>query len=81
MNGFVATAAGIVSNRLVGHFVSFTSPFVASAVALVLAYFVIGSMWGENYGSGGGKSAVSDTFQLRRLAHAWSIVKSGGYFV
>ena len=77
VNGFVAFAAGVGSNKLVGTFESFTTPFIASGALLVLAYAVIGSMWGENYGNGGGSEVLSDPLQLKRLGQAWSIVRRG----
>ncbi|KZP16952.1 DUF791-domain-containing protein [Athelia psychrophila] len=77
MNGFVATAAGIASNKLVEKTGSFASPFMASGVLLALAYVVIRGKWGENYGGGGGASAGSgDPFQLKRLGKAWRIVQA-----
>lgn len=80
VNGFVAFSAGIASNKLVGTFSTFTAPFIASGLLLVLSYIVIRSLWSENYGNGGGASEVySDPLQLKRLGHAWSIVRNGGY--
>lgn len=80
MNGFVATAAGIASNKLVEKTGSFASPFMASGVLLALAYVVIRGKWGENYGGGGGASAGSgDPFQLKRLGKAWRIVQAGTF--
>ncbi|TDL22756.1 DUF791-domain-containing protein [Rickenella mellea] len=76
VNGFVATTAGIVSNKLVGTFETFTAPFIASGVLLLLAWTAIKSLWAENYGNGGGSASVGDTFQLKRLGHAWRIVSS-----
>lgn len=79
LNGFVATAAGIVSNKLVATTSSFASPFMASGLLLVLAYVVITGTWTENYGGGGGGvSSSSDMFQLKRLGQAWRIVRAGG---
>jgi len=81
VNGAVAFLAGITSNQLVSKYEVFTTPFMASGAVLFLAYFVIRSLWSENYGNGGGVSsekevAFSDPFQLRRLGKAWSIVKN-----
>ncbi|KAF8434738.1 hypothetical protein L210DRAFT_3410085 [Boletus edulis BED1] len=77
VNGFVATGAGVVSNQLVSFTKSFASPFIASGSLLVLAYFVIKSMWIENYGGKGGMTVTSvDLFQLRRLGKAWKIVRN-----
>ncbi|KAI6029875.1 hypothetical protein PISMIDRAFT_680734 [Pisolithus microcarpus 441] len=78
VNGFVATAAGVVSNQLVSWTNSFVSPFVASAALLVLAYIVIKASWTENFGGSGGATTVggSDPLQLKRLAQAWRIVRA-----
>lgn len=78
VNGFVATAAGVVSNQLVSLTNSFVSPFVASATLLVLAYIVIKASWTENFGGGGGTTTVasSDPLQLKRLGQAWRIVRA-----
>ncbi|KZT07017.1 DUF791-domain-containing protein [Laetiporus sulphureus 93-53] len=77
VNGFVAAAAGVASNELVGMTGSFATPFVASGVLLVLGWIVIKGTWTENYGSGGGTdAATSDPLQLRRLGQAWKIVRS-----
>ncbi|TFK48921.1 DUF791-domain-containing protein [Heliocybe sulcata] len=75
VNGFVATAAGVASNQLVSSTESFASPFVTSGGLLVLAWFVIGKLWTENYGAGGGTSSDSDLFQVTRLGQAWKIVR------
>ncbi|KAF9447211.1 DUF791-domain-containing protein [Macrolepiota fuliginosa MF-IS2] len=74
VNGFVATGAGVFSNKLVASTGNFASPFIASGCLLVLAYFVISGTWLENYGSGGG-SVTTDVFQLERLGQAWRIVR------
>ncbi|KAG1861263.1 hypothetical protein F4604DRAFT_1882473 [Suillus subluteus] len=74
VNGFVATGAGVASNQLVTLTNSFTSPFVASGVLLLLAYLVIRASWGENFG-GGGTTPGKDLFQLKRLGQAWRIVR------
>ncbi|KAJ3570817.1 hypothetical protein NP233_g4157 [Leucocoprinus birnbaumii] len=70
VNGFVATAAGVFSNKLVGATENFASPFIASGLLLVLGFFVISASWTENYGSGGG-SATSDLWQVKRMGQAW----------
>lgn len=78
VNGFVATTAGVVSNQLVSYSGSFVSPFIASGFLLMLSWVVIRSTWGENYGGGGGSTAVvADLFQVRRLGRAWGIVRNG----
>ncbi|KAN0131956.1 DUF791 domain containing protein [Lactarius tabidus] len=78
VNGFVATAAGIVSNQLVEwNDGGFRSPFVASGCLLLLAWAVISGSWSENYGGGAGAVATqvsADIFQIRRLGAAWRIV-------
>ena len=76
INGFVATGAGVVSNKLVAATDNFQAPFVASAILLVLSWFVIRGTWSENYGGGGGV-ADQDLFQINRLGRAWNIVRKG----
>ena len=76
INGLVATAAGVVSNKLVAATNNFIAPFVASAVLLMLAWTVIRGTWAENYGSGGGV-VDHDVFQVKRLGRAWDIVRRG----
>ncbi|KAK7462850.1 hypothetical protein VKT23_007426 [Stygiomarasmius scandens] len=73
-NGFVAAGAGIVSNQLVASTSTFTSPFVASGLLLVLSYFVIKNSWSENFGTTD-NNASSDPFQTKRLGQAWRIVR------
>ncbi|EKM48068.1 uncharacterized protein PHACADRAFT_132609 [Phanerochaete carnosa HHB-10118-sp] len=76
LNGFVATAAGVSSNKLVGWSGSFASPFVASGVLLVLAYVAIQGSWQENYGSPDtAPESAADLFQAKRLAQAWHIIR------
>lgn len=75
VNGFVATAAGVFSNQLVGYTNSFASPFMASGILLLLAWVVIRLMWTENYGSVDSSAASgADIFQLKRLGQAFRIV-------
>ncbi|KAI8350413.1 hypothetical protein B0O80DRAFT_389116 [Mortierella sp. GBAus27b] len=50
LNGLVAIFAGIVANLVVSWSGSLASPFVVSALTLVLAGFLISSSWEENYG-------------------------------
>jgi len=77
VNGFVATAAGVISNQLVASTGSFSTPFVASGCVLVLAWIVIKGTWTENYGGGGGTTQASvDPLQLRRLWQAFKIVRN-----
>lgn len=78
INGLVATGAGVVSNKLVAATDNFKTPFVASAILLVLAWFVIRGTWSENYGGGGGV-VDPDIFQINRLGRAWNIVRRGTY--
>lgn len=75
LNALVATAAGIASNKLVGTFHTFTSPFIASGALLCLGWVVINSMWIENYGSVS-PDAQRDLFQLKRMATALQIVQN-----
>lgn len=77
VNGFVAAAAGVASNQLVGSTGSFASPFVASGILLLIAWVVIRGSWTENYGSGGGAAVTTDPLQLRRLGQAFRIVCNG----
>ncbi|KAF5357089.1 hypothetical protein D9756_006751 [Leucocoprinus leucothites] len=74
VNGFVAAAAGVFSNKLVETTGNFASPFVASGLLLVLGFFVISASWIENYGGGGG-SATTDLWQVKRMGQAWRIVR------
>jgi hypothetical protein len=76
VNGLVATGAGVLSNELVAATNNFLAPFVASAILLILAWFVIRGTWSENYGSGGGV-VDHDVFQIKRLGRAWNIVRRG----
>ncbi|KAI0051324.1 DUF791-domain-containing protein [Auriscalpium vulgare] len=74
VNGFVATGAGIFSNKLVEwNAGGFRAPFVASGFLLLLGWVVIRNTWIENYGGGGGQ-ITEDVFQLKRLGYAWRIV-------
>ena len=78
VNGFVATGAGVFSNQLVAFSDSFASPFVASGVLLVVAYVVIQTSWGENYGSpDASPDGDGGFFQIRRLAEACRILSHG----
>ncbi|OCH86467.1 DUF791-domain-containing protein [Obba rivulosa] len=77
VNAVVATAAGVVSNELVETTGTFTSPFIASGIILMLGWVVITGSWTENYGRGGGSSVIgTDVFQLKRLGQAWKTVSS-----
>ena len=79
LNGFVAAGAGVFSNSLVAHTGTFTSPFIASGLLLVLAFFTISGLWTENYG-GADSSAATDgsgLLQSKRLSQAFRIVLCG----
>lgn len=80
VNGFVASGAGVFSNKLVEVTGTFASPFMASGILLLLAWIVIRGMWSENYGAidAAKTNTGEDKFQLQRLARAWRIVSSGG---
>ncbi|KAI0084058.1 hypothetical protein BDY19DRAFT_1096838 [Irpex rosettiformis] len=76
LNGFVAAGAGVFSNSLVAHTNTFTAPFIASGLLLVLAFFAISGLWTENYG-GTDSSASADgsgLWQSKRLTQAFFIV-------
>lgn len=81
INGFVASAMGVVSNELVTLTGTFTAPFIASGVLLAIAYFLIRGLWQENYGVGGSATAGTsvDLFQIARLKEAWTIVQRGAF--
>ncbi|KDQ18716.1 hypothetical protein BOTBODRAFT_29092 [Botryobasidium botryosum FD-172 SS1] len=74
INGFVASAMGVVSNELVSFTGTYTSPFIASAGLLGLSYAMISGLWTENYGGGAGSKRV-DIFQISRIKQAWHIVR------
>jgi MFS transporter, MFS domain-containing protein family, molybdate-anion transporter len=76
VNGFVASAAGVASNKLVSMSGVFTAPFVASGLLLVLAWTVIRGTWGENYGGSTGSENVG-VFQAQRLRQTWAIIRNG----
>lgn len=76
VNGIVAAAAGIASNQLVASSGSFVTPFVASAIMLLLGWVVIRASWGENLGGSTGTES-GGIFQLERLSQAWNIVRNG----
>jgi hypothetical protein len=80
INGFVASAMGVVANELVESTSTFTSPFVASAALLGLSYALIRGLWSDNYGAGGSENSVgpTDILQIARLKQAWKIVREGG---
>ncbi len=79
LNGFVAAGAGVFSNSLVAHTNNFTSPFIASGLLLVLAFFVISGLWSENYGGADTSSSTdaSGLLQSKRLSQALRIVFRG----
>jgi len=77
VNGFVASAAGVISNELVGQTATFTSPFILSAVLLGVSYLLIRRLWSENFGGQSAEGLKVDIFQVARLKQAWSIVRRG----
>ena len=78
LNGFVATGAGIFSNKLVGWSGSYATPFIASGALLALAYVAIQGAWTENYGApDSATESAASIFQAKRLAQAWHIVRNG----
>jgi hypothetical protein len=78
VNGIAAALAGIVANWLVGQADSFRVPFVLSGALLIIAYFVIGTSWDENYGtSTGGTTAVAGG-EFAKLKQAFGLVRRGG---
>lgn len=68
LNGFVAIAAGIVGNMLVGVF-GYVAPFDLSWILLFLGAVVILKMWPENYGDQ--SAALSSTIRsaMARMVH------------
>ena len=85
VNGFVATAAGVISDQLVqigtksaeaahdGHG-AYRAPFMASGVLLAIAWVVIRATWGENYG---GAVSAAPSGEMKKLAQAWKLVRQG----
>ncbi|KAI4517989.1 hypothetical protein EV121DRAFT_260659 [Schizophyllum commune] len=83
VNGFVATAAGVISDQLVqigtksaeaahdGHG-AYRAPFMASGVLLAIAWVVIRATWGENYG---GAVSAAPSGEMKKLAQAWKLVR------
>ena len=78
VNGIVAAVAGIVANWVVGHTDSFRGPFVLSGILLIVAYFIIGLKWEENYGTpaAGGSAAVA-AGEFAKLKQAMGIIRRG----
>jgi MFS transporter, MFS domain-containing protein family, molybdate-anion transporter len=76
LNGFVATAAGVVSNELVRYTDTFRSPFVLAAVVLALSWIVIKLIWTENYGEHD-HLQTSNVLPMARLKEAWNIFCTG----
>ncbi|KAH9888038.1 DUF791-domain-containing protein [Cubamyces lactineus] len=74
VNSITATAAGVLSNKLVEYSSSYSSPFLASGALLLLNLVVIWASWNENYG--GARASVQELFNVRRLSNAWSVVCS-----
>jgi len=76
MNGFIAAAAGVSSNYLVKHTGNYLSPFMASLLLLVVAFFVIENIWEENKATNGSASDKSIESHSGRLNRAWGVVKN-----
>ena len=57
-NGLMAIMAGIVANNLVDFF-GLTAPFIVAAIILAITFFLISSLWGENYGTREGARMAS----------------------
>ncbi|KAI0331766.1 DUF791-domain-containing protein [Cubamyces sp. BRFM 1775] len=74
VNSITATAAGVLSNKLVEYSSSYSSPFLASGALLLLNLVVIWASWNENHG--GASASVQELFNVRRLSKAWSVVCS-----
>ncbi|KAI9818838.1 MAG: hypothetical protein M1827_007659 [Pycnora praestabilis] len=65
MNSIVAIIAGVFSEWLVDVAGTKRAPFMASACLLVVAFYVISTYWGENYGDSANKdSSVPATSAL-----------------
>lgn len=77
INGFAASAAGVVSNELVATTKTLTSPFMLSAFLLVLGWVLIRGLWTENYGAQEAGMEKLDILQLGRIRQAISIVSRG----
>ncbi|KAF8348505.1 hypothetical protein F5887DRAFT_588509 [Amanita rubescens] len=75
LNGFVATAAGVISNELVRYTNTFRSPFVLAAIVLACSWIVIELVWTENYGEHDHVS-TNNTPQIARLKEALHILFS-----
>ncbi|KAG8807652.1 hypothetical protein FRC17_004362, partial [Serendipita sp. 399] len=74
VNGIVAATAGIIANWVVEQTSGFRGPFILSGALLLLAFFVIGFKWEENYGTSasGGTVAVAGG-ELTKLKQAISL--------
>jgi hypothetical protein len=75
LNGFVATAAGVISNELVRYTNTFRSPFVLAAIVLACSWIVIELVWTENYGEHDHVS-TNNVLQIARLKEALHILFS-----
>ncbi|RDX51725.1 DUF791-domain-containing protein [Lentinus brumalis] len=74
INSVAAAVAGVASNKLVEQTDSFSAPFIASGILLLLGWAVIALLWSENYGAAG--SSASELIDWARLAEAWRIVRA-----
>ncbi|KAK7051712.1 DUF791-domain-containing protein [Favolaschia claudopus] len=79
-SGLAGAGAGILSNQLVGRvgaygLPSYTSPFLASGILLVLAGLVIHRSWAETYGDDKTTSPSASSPELSRLRSAVRIVQ------
>lgn len=78
VNGIVAAVVGVVANWVVSQTESFRTPFLLSALLLILAFFVIGMNWDENYGTdttGGTVAAAGGEFT--KIGQALNLVRLG----
>lgn len=75
VNSLAATTAGVASDKLVEWRSTFTAPFLAGGVLLLLALVLLGTTWSENYGSR--ESSTDGVLNLRRIREAWVLVRSG----
>ncbi|KAI9826614.1 MAG: hypothetical protein M1832_006210 [Thelocarpon impressellum] len=67
MNSIVAIVAGVVSEWLVELTGTKRAPFMASAMCLAVAFWVMWTYWGENYGDSAQQSTVHPEKSALRL--------------
>ncbi|KAG8779899.1 hypothetical protein FRC15_009859 [Serendipita sp. 397] len=76
VNGIVAAVAGIVANWIVEQTSGFRGPFMLSGALLVLTFFIIGTQWDENYGTGASSGTVAVAGgELTKLKQAIGLVR------